>query len=454
MIKFNDDFYFGSSISATQSEGSFKNPSTWHKLYEEESYKFFGNVGPDDTTDMYHRYKEDIQLLRKTGHNAYRTSISWARLINQDGSVNEEAYKFYRDYFSLIKAQGINLMVNLYHFDTPLHLEEKYEGFVSKKVVEEYRKYAKISFELFNDLVDIWFTFNEPIVSVECGYLKQYHYPMIVDSKKAVQVAFNIALSSSLAIKELKKIDKNKKIGIILNLTPAYPRSNNHYDVKAAKIADLFFSKSFLDPSVKGYYDKELIEIIKKHNLLPEYTNDELEIISNNTVNILGVNYYQPLRVKARENLPNENAPFMPEYYYDYYVMPGRRINPHRGWEIYPKGLYDISINIKENYNNIEWIVMENGMGVENEERFIENNMVMDDYRIDFMKEHLTYLHKGISEGSNCKGYLVWTFIDCWSWLNAFKNRYGLVRLDFNTKERHIKKSGLWFKELEKNKGF
>lgn len=144
----------------------------------------------------------------------------------------------------------------------------------------------------------------------------------------------------------------------------------------------------------------------------------------------------------------------MPEYYYDNYEMPGKKMNPYRGWEIYEKGIYDIAINIRDNYGNIEWMITENGMGVEGEERFKVDGEIQDDYRIEFYKDHLTWLHKAISEGANCVGYHVWTFIDNWSWLNAYKNRYGLVSLDLDTQKRTIKKSGKWFKQLSENKGF
>ena len=119
------------------------------------------------------------------------------------------------------------------------------------------------------------------------------------------------------------------------------------------------------------------------------------------------------------------------------------------------QALYDIACNIRDNYGNIEWIVSENGMGVEGEEAFRgEDGTIQDDYRIDFIKEHLTQLARGIDEGSNCIGYHLWTFIDCWSWLNAYKNRYGLVELDLETQERRIKKSGRWYKRLAENGGF
>ena len=111
-------------------------------------------------------------------------------------------------------------------------------------------------------------------------------------------------------------------------------------------------------------------------------------------------------------------------------------------------------MDIKENYGNIDWIVTENGIGVENEERFEKDGLIEDDYRIDFFKDHLSYIHKAMEEGANCHGYMVWTFIDCWSWLNEYKNRYGLVELDLKTGEKKLKKSGYWFKKLSENKGF
>lgn len=458
MIKFPEGFYFGSATSSTQCEGAhtddLKGKDIWDIWYEEEPYKFFDGIGPQDTSTFYKNYKSDIQLLKKVGHNSFRTSISWSRLFPQGfGKINEDAVKFYRNVFEELRRNDIEPFVNLFHFDMPYELQ-KIGGWENRKVVDYYREYAKKCFELFGDIVKRWFTFNEPIVHVECGYLLCYHYPCKVDPKAAVQVAYHTALVSAFAIKEYHELNQGGKIGIVLNLTPAYPRSQNEADVKASNIAELFANKSFLDPAIKGEYDQELIDIIKKHNLMPEYIQEDLSVIKNNTVDFLGVNYYQPVRVCAKAHLPNPEAPFMPDYYYDHYVMPGRRMNPYRGWEIYPKGIYDIAINIKNNYGNIEWMITENGMGVENEERFRKDGIIHDDYRIDFYKEHLTWLHKGIEEGSNCIGYHVWTFIDCWSWINAYKNRYGLIELDLETQERKIKKSGQWFKELSEKGGF
>lgn len=458
MIKFPEGFYWGSSTSAPQSEGRLegdgKGDNDWDYWYSISPERFHQQIGPKDTSTFYTHYQKDINLLVETGHSIFRTSIQWARLFPKGrGDINQKAVIFYRDVFRRIKDKGIVLMVNLYHFDLPFTLEKE-GGWENKATVYAYRDYAKSCFELFGDLVDRWITFNEPIVPVECGYLYHFHYPDKEDARTAVQVAYNTQLASSLAVAVCHDVLPKKKIGIILNLTPAYPRSQSSEDVFAAHVAELFQAKSFLDPSTKGVYPKNLVAILKKHNLLPDYDKEELELISKHRVDYLGVNYYQPLRVQAPDTPYPKDKAFMPEYYYQNYDMPGRKINPYRGWEIYERGVYDIAKMIQKDYDNIEWFLTENGMGVEDEARFRKDGTIQDDYRIDFIKGHLRELHRAILEGSNCKGYLVWTFIDCWSWLNSYKNRYGLIELDLATQERHLKKSGYWFKALSQNNGF
>ena len=238
--------------------------------------------------------------------------------------------------------------VTLYHFDMPLALQNE-KGWESREVVEAYREYAIQCFKLFGDRVKKWFTFNEPVVPVEGGYLYDFHYPNIVDFRRAAQVAYHTILANAKAVEAFRALKiEDAKIGIILNLTPSYPRSQNPHDLRASRICDLFFNRSFLDPAVLGEYPEELIEILREYGQLPTVAEGDLDLIRNNTVDILGVNYYQPRRVKAKEHLPNPYSPFMPDWFFDYYEMPGRKMNPYRGWEIYEKGIYDIMINLKK----------------------------------------------------------------------------------------------------------
>lgn len=460
-VQFPENFWWGSAASGPQTEGRVagdgKGENIFDYWYAKEPEKFFDQVGPDKASEVYLNYKEDVQLMVETGHNSFRTSIQWSRLIpDGTGAVNPKAVSFYNDYFDELINNGIEPFVNLYHFDMPMALQEK-GGWLQRETVEAYARYAKTCFDLFGDKVKKWFTHNEPIVPVEAGYLYQLHYPEESNMKHAIQVGFNEALASALAIKAYHESGQTGQIGIILNLTPSYPRdSNNPEDVRAAEIADAFFNRSFLDPAVKGIFPEELVKIVKELDMVPEMQASDLDIIKNNTVDLLGVNYYQPRRIKAKEMPVDPAAEPMPENYFDVYDMPGKKMNPYRGWEIYEKGIYDILINLRDNYGNLPCFISENGMGVENERRFLgEDGMIHDDYRIEFVSEHLKYVHQAIQEGANCLGYHMWTCMDNWSWTNAYKNRYGFISVDLeNDRKRSIKKSGYWFKQVSDNNGF
>lgn len=458
--EFPKGFWWGSAASGPQTEGRLtddgKGESIWDHWFNESPQSFFNEVGPEKTSQFLTKYKEDIQLMKQTGHNSFRLSIQWSRLIpNGTGKVNQKAVNFYNDVINELIANDIEPFVNLYHFDMPFSLQEK-GGWLSRSTIDAYTNYAKISFELFGDRVKKWFTHNEPIVPVEGGYLYQFHYPNHVNMKEAVQVAYNEVIASASAIEIFKSMNLNGKIGIILNLTPSYPASSRPEDKIAANYADLFFNRSFLDPSVKGEFPEELVSTIKELNILPITEEGDLELIKKNTIDILGINYYQPRRIKEKKEKHSPKDVLLPDNFFDYYDMPNKKMNPYRGWEIYEKGIYDILTNLRENYGNILCYISENGMGVEGEERFMdENGQINDDYRIEFVSNHLKYVHQAIQEGSNVQGYHMWTCMDNWSWTNAYKNRYGFISVDLdNDGQRSIKKSGYWFKKLSKNNGF
>lgn len=451
MIQFPKNFLWGAATSAPQSEGAAlidgKSPSTWDKWFELEPNRFYANQGPSITSDVYHQYKEDTKRMKAIGMNSFRTSISWTRLLPDGKTLNPKAVAFYRDYFRHLRNEEIEPIINLFHFDMPWWLMEK-GGWEVRDSVEAFAFYAKVAFEQFGDLVKKWTTFNEPIVHIECGYLAEYHYPAKHDFRLAVQVGYHTLMAHVRAVEEFRKVAvKNGEIGIILNVSPAYPRSESKEDLQAKTAADNLSIYSFLDPAVLGEIPETLIEILREKNALPFIEQEDKGLIAKNTVDFVGMNYYQPARVQAAKTC---------EKLYDPYIWPDRRMNEYRGWEIYPKALYDVAMMMKEKYNNIPWFVSENGMGVADEERFADKDgIIQDDYRVDFMKEHLEQLALGIEAGSNCFGYHTWTFVDCWSWLNGYRNRYGFYRVDIDNDCKHtIKKSGYWFKELTKNNGF
>ena len=289
---FPENFWWGSATSGPQSEGNFnkKNKNVFDYWYEIEPDVFFDKVGPNIASNFYNSYKEDIAMIKEIGLNSLRTSIQWTRLIKdfESGEVDEDGVRFYNNVIDEILKNGMIPIMNLHHFDLPIDLYNKYGGWESKYVVDLFVKFAKVAFELFGDRVKHWTTFNEPIVVVEGQYLYKFHYPKLVDGKKAMQVLYNINLASAKAIKEYRDGGYGKdngQIGIILNLTPTYPRDKeNEKDLIASKIADDFFNNSFLNPAVKGEFPKELVKLLTEENVLWECTSEELDIIKNNTV--------------------------------------------------------------------------------------------------------------------------------------------------------------------------
>ncbi|KHS66985.1 6-phospho-beta-glucosidase [Pectobacterium brasiliense] len=457
-FRFPANFWWGSASSAPQTEGESlnygKSATVWDEWFATQPSRFHQQVGPADTSTFYQHWREDIALLKTLNHNTFRTSISWARLIPDGvGEPNPQAVAFYNQVIDEMLAQGITPFINLFHFDMPMVMQ-RLGGWENRAVVVAYAGYAATCFRLFGDRVKYWFTFNEPVVPVEGGYLYDFHYPNVVDFKRAATVAYHTMLAHSLAVRAYREQSQGGEIGIILNLTPSYPRSQHPADVKAANIADLMFNRSFLDPALRGEYPQELVDLLHRYGQLPHCQPDDRALLADGIVDLLGINYYQPRRIQCRDSLVNPDSPFMPEWFFSSYEMPGRKMNPYRGWEIYEPGIYDILTNLRVNYGNPRCFISENGMGVENEQRFDANGQIQDDYRIDFVREHLKYVHKGIAEGSNCLGYHMWTFIDNWSWSNAYKNRYGFVQLDLATQKRTVKKSGQWFAVTAAENGF
>lgn len=458
--KFPDNFLWGAASSGPQTEGTTNkiNESIWDKWFREQPERFHMGIGPDLVTDTYNRYKEDVEQMQTVGFNSYRTSIQWSRLIKnfETGEVDSDAVEFYNNYIDEIISAGIEPIIGLYHFDMPAELQDNYGGWESKHVCELYEKYCKTCFELFGDRVKKWSTMNEPIVPVEGGYLYDFHYPNKFDGKLAVQVAFNSILAHAKAVNVFNEMNLDAEIGVVLNITPVYTRSESKEDLEAARIADLFFNRSFMDPMVNNEFNKDLNVILEEQNLMPQFTLEELEEIKKAKINFVGLNYYVPRRVKAREAAYELNY-FTPEKFFEHYVDPEARHNPYRdNNEIQPIALYDIAMDMKENYPHMPWYLAELGisMNIEVEGGVCEDGLIHDEWRTDLTKEHLIMLHKAIQEGSNCFGCHQWTFVDNWSWINSHKRRYGFYRLNLETRERELKAHGLWFKETATNNGF
>ncbi|WP_028273210.1 glycoside hydrolase family 1 protein [Atopococcus tabaci] len=454
------DFVIGAASSAWQTEGWMGKKegqdSYLDSWYKQERFVWHEGYGPAVATNFYEKFQDDVDFMKEIGLTHYRTSINWARFFTdyENCVVDEDYAQHIDDLIDALLDAGVEPMLCLEHYEMPTFLQEKYDGWSSKEVVELFVRYAEIAFDRYGDRVKQWFTFNEPVVIQTRVYLDAIRWPHEQNTKKWMQWNHHKVLATAKVVRLFHEKEMDGRIGIILNPEVTYPRSSSEADQKAAHLYDLFFNRVYLDPLVKGAYPEELLELLEKQGVLFDHTEEELAVIKDNPVDFLGINLYYPKRVQAPRYEWNKDTPFHPEMYYDPFELPGRRMNKSRGWEIYPQMMYDMAMRIKEEYGNIPWLITENGMGIEGEERFQDDQgMVQDDYRIDYIRDHLSALLDAVEDGSSCEGYMLWAFTDCVSPMNAFKNRYGLVRIELDEERtRKLKKSGLWYKEIIENR--
>lgn len=456
IVKLPENFTVGAAASAWQIEG-WKGKGKDKRHYMDAWYMavpelWHDGIGPTVAADFYTHYKTDVKLMKEVGLQAFRTSIDWTRFIKdfETAEVDPKGLEFYNNLIDEMIAHGIEPMICLEHYELPLELFNKYGGWGSRHVVDLFVKYAEKAFEHFGDRVTKWFTFNEPIVVQTRVFLDSIRWPYEQNTRKWMQWNYHKVLATAKVVSLFKSMEMEGKIGVILNPEVTYPRSSAPHDVKAAHMYDLYFNRVFMDPHLKGEFPKELIEDLKRHDIMFEYEEEDFNIIKNNTIEYVGLNLYYPHRVKARTSGWNDEVPFHPSFYYELFDLPGKLMNPYRGWEIYPKIIFDMGMRIKEEYGNVEWFVAESGMGVQGEDKYVNSEgIVEDDYRIEYISNHLYWAIKANEAGSNCTGYMLWAFMDNVSPQNAFKNRYGLVRVDLeNDLKRSIKKSGYWYRTM------
>lgn len=451
-------------MSGPQTEGAWnidgRLRSYWDMYSDNEINMFHNNVGSYVGNDMYHHYEEDIKLLKSLNFKSFRTSIQWTRLIDQDGNINPKGAKWYHKLIDCAHENGLEIFINMYHFDMPECLLKR-GGWENREVVEAYVNYVTKAMLEFGFKVKYWFTFNEPCVEPEKEYLDGIWYPYIKNFKKSIQVQYHITLAHCLAVSAFRKLQKKgklidgAKIGIINNFSPSYTKENpTEKDLEAVRMTDGLHNRWWLDIAAHGHLPNDVLDTIENRWQIEIYTRaGDKEILSKGKVDWLGFNYYKPRRVQApdlefdKNGMPCISKP---------YIWSERKMNNYRGWEIYPKGIYDFGMKIKNECPDLPFFISENGMGAEKEDVFCdEKGVIQDDYRIEFIKDHLNWVAKAIEDGANCLGYHYWGAIDNWSWINAFKNRYGFIKVCLDDNYRRVeKKSASWIKEVARTNTF
>jgi beta-glucosidase len=440
---FPPGFLWGAATSAYQIEGGWnedgKGPSIWDTFAHQPGKTFKGHNG-DHAIDHFHRWKDDIQLMKYLGLKAYRFSIAWSRILPDGASpVNQPGLDFYDRLVDELLANGIEPLPTLFHYDLPQALQE-IGGFAVRKTSELFADYAKVVAEKLGDRVSTWLTINEPMVFAALGHLIGEHAPGFSDIQAAIAVVHYQLLGHGLGVQAIRSsISRPVSIGIALNLNQVYPAAESEEDQQAAVRFDAIQNRSTLDPIFKGSYPNDLLDLIAL--LLPAMGENDLKIISS-PIDFLGVNYYTRTVVRHDPGIPFvELAEVRPQG------------NPYSMmWEIYPAGLYDLLKRIQRDYNPSNIVITENGIPVADEIDL--DCKIRDVRRIQYLQDHLFQVHKAIGEDVPVSGYLVWSLMDNFEWAFGYRMRFGLIFVDFETQERAIKASGEWYRLVISQNGF
>jgi len=447
---FPEDFIWGSATSSYQIEGAptagDKGPSVWD-IFSHIPGKIINNDNGDIACDHYHQWPQDIILMQELGINAYRFSISWPRIFptGSESKPNQSGLDFYSKLVDVLLENHIIPFITLNHWDIPQGLEDA-GGWPKRKMVDEFVKYSYHTSKHLGDRVENWITHNEPWCVSYLGYIEGRKPPGIINNwPKNLSTAHHLLLSHGMAIPEIKNNSKHSEVGITLNLNTAVPASGSTYDEDACRFYDGQFNRLFLDPIYNNEYPDDVFEHLITKDLISEsdlnfIKQDDLNIISTK-MDFLGVNYYSRAVIRNEEideknNLPR-NVDMGPETDF--------------GWEIYPPGIYDLLMRLKNEYKVQNIYITENGCSYGDGPN--SEGKINDIRRIKYYRSHLTELKRAIEDGAPCNGYFAWSLMDNFEWGQGFSQRFGLVWVDFETLERIPKDSYYWYKEFISTNG-
>ncbi|MCX7677596.1 MAG: GH1 family beta-glucosidase [Spirochaetes bacterium] len=440
MYAFPKNFWWGTAASAYQIEGAWNEDGKVLSIWDEFTHqpgKIKHNHTGDVACDHYHRYKDDVKIIKTLGCNAYRFSISWPRVLPEGtGRVNPKGLDFYNRLVDELLKNKIEPFAMLHHWDLPLELHKK-GGWTKRFISDAFAEYASVVVHSLKDRVKYWMTINEPMIIYALGYFTGEHAPGIKNIFKASKAIHNLLLAHAKAYRTIKSVHSQAVVGIANALSPVYPQCET--DARAAKIAEAYTQRLFLDPFLKGRYP-QLIE--KKLRLINWEIRDEDFALIQNTLDFVGINNYTRIVVK-KSIIPIPGFAI---------VQPQTDNVTEMGWEIFPEGLYRLCVWLRDEYGNPPVIITENGAAFNDVVN--EKGEVVDTKRIQFLESYLRALHRAIQEGCNVKGYFVWSFMDNFEWAEGYTKRFGLVYVDYPTQRRIIKQSGKWFSKVCKNNGF
>ncbi|KAF8403881.1 hypothetical protein HHK36_011987 [Tetracentron sinense] len=476
-------FVFGTASAAYQYEGSAnedgKGPSIWDyfthnypglslslslsQMIELSSRIADGSNG-DVADDSYHRYKEDVSIMKEMGMDAYRFSISWPRLLPNgkiSGGVNKEGIRYYNNLINELLSKGVEPYVTLFHWDLPQALEDEYGGFLSPHIVDDFRDYAELCYKEFGDRVKHWITLNEPWTLCSNGYALGIHAPGRCSKwmngncstgnsgTEPYLVAHHQILAHAAAVKVYKEKyqeSQNGIIGITLVSHWMEPFSTAKFDQDAAMRALDFMFGWFMDPITYGDYPHSMRSIVG--NRLPKFSEEQSMMVKG-SFDFLGLNYYT---ANYAANIPYSNSVNI-SYTTDSQASltserNGIPIGPVTGSDwlyVYPRGIHDLLIYIKKRYNNPIIYITENGISEINNSTLSLKEALDDNKRIDYYSHHLLFLRRAIKDGVDVRGFFAWSLLDNFEWNVGYTVRFGINYVDYKDGlKRYPKHSAIW----------
>ncbi|GAA3768069.1 GH1 family beta-glucosidase [Micromonospora maritima] len=436
-LRFPDNFGWGAATSAYQIEGAAKEDgrgeSVWDTFSHTPGRTRNGDTG-DVAADHYHRYAQDLDLMRELGLRSYRFSISWPR-IQADGSgrPNQRGLDFYRRLLDGLHERGIAPMATLFHWDLPQALQDD-GGWENRDTAERFADYADAVFRALGDRVPAWLTINEPKTVVQNGYIWGHHAPGHRDEAAAYLVAHHLQLAHGLAVQALRASGASGRIGPALNLHPCYPADDSAEAAAATRLYDGYENRLYLDSIFKGAYPQDVLADLGPDSRMARGVRDgDLKIISS-PVDLLAVQYYTPIYVTGGggtvRKWPTSEAEWQ---------------------QIYPEGMYDILTRVTRDYGRVPITITENGLPCPDTPG--PDGSIDDAGRVSFLRDHFAAAHRAVRDGVPLESYHVWSLLDNFEWAEGYDQRWGLVYVDYASQRRVLKRSAHWYREVIRRNG-
>ena len=436
VVDFPKDFLWGCATASYQIEGAWNEDGKGESIWDRFSHTL-GKIKNGDTGDVacdhYHRYKEDIAIMKELGLKSYRFSISWPRIFPQGkGAVNQKGLDFYSHLVDELLAAGIMPFPTLYHWDLPQALQDE-GGWGNREIIDHFAEYARTVVDTLGDRVKRWMIFNEPWVFTVVGYMAGYHPPGLRDPDLTLRATHIVNMAQGQAARAMRATGKVEALSSAFSMTWSCPASDSRSDLAAAERFHGFTNVWFLEPALKGRYPDAYVGGFDPERL--DIRPGDMEAIRT-PLDFIGINNYT--RMIVSDNPDDKNLGTRS-------VEPEQPERTDFGWEVAPESLYQLVKRVWNDYQ-LPIYITENGCSYRDGPD--ANGRVADERRISFLKRYIGGLGKAIAEGADVRGYQHWTLTDNFEWVEGFAQRFGLVHHDFETQKRKIKDSGYWYRDL------